>query len=550
MNQYDFSPLRQIGEFRVLVLAPCQDSESGQVICSLRHVQRAAHPDYDALSYCWGGELKPKHVICDGKTLNVTESLYSALRHLSYTDRERHIWADAICIDQSNGNEKNIQVAMMRDIYSMATRTVVWLADDERGEAAINMVEKFHSSGKLDISCLEASRVLKSLTDYPWHRRLWVIQEVALAKQVVVAVRRSTVSLEPLLQLIQMIPDREWYEGGMNIGTVVNLININSVRTKYRESRLGHPLQIIDLLHVLPGFDTTNKKDTIYALLGLTGPDTFPINYHPTYSLEEMFKDFAKWALYEFPSLALLSYTRGLGEGCKCQIPSWAPCHDMPGVSMSLLGVSHFNVWGREDKSNSTTGNAVVQFDGDGNLCLKGMLIDTVKDVLEHHLNLVFPEQQQTAIREAMKLAGCLESAANLDNPAYKRFCTALVLGLEHTHQRAGSDYVRCVDEYIRRENESSEDFKKVERAMSYWPYYRHFATTTGGRFAWVPWRIWGTVSGDRICMFRGGRIPYVIRPRDDGTDIYTLVGECWVEDLMEGEALSLATREEIIRIS
>lgn len=43
-------------------------------------------------------------------------------------------------------------------------------------------------------------------------------------------------------------------------------------------------------------------------------------------------------------------------------------------------------------------------------------------------------------------------------------------------------------------------------------------------------------MSEDRICIFNGGRIPYVMRLRTDGS--YTLVGEYWVQGLMEGEAL------------
>jgi hypothetical protein len=72
---------------------------------------------------------------------------------------------------------------------------------------------------------------------------------------------------------------------------------------------------------------------------------------------------------------------------------------------------------------------------------------------------------------------------------------------------------------------------------LASWARSRHLCITTDERFAWAPWRV---KAGDRICIFQGGRIPYVVRLRSDGTGTYTLLGECWIQGLMEGEALRL----------
>jgi hypothetical protein len=45
-----------------------------------------------------------------------------------------------------------------------------------------------------------------------------------------------------------------------------------------------------------------------------------------------------------------------------------------------------------------------------------------------------------------------------------------------------------------------------------------------------------GAEHGDIICVLAGGRVPYVLRPCDDG--FYRLVGECYVDGAMHGEAL------------
>ena len=41
------------------------------------------------------------------------------------------LWADAVCIDQKNPAEKNVQVPLMGLIYRKAVRVVVWLGIEE-----------------------------------------------------------------------------------------------------------------------------------------------------------------------------------------------------------------------------------------------------------------------------------------------------------------------------------------------------------------------------------------------------------------------------------
>lgn len=57
----------------------------------------------------------------------VTENLYVALQHLRLLDRSRILWVDAICINQDDQREREAQVAIMCEIYSGASRVLVWL---------------------------------------------------------------------------------------------------------------------------------------------------------------------------------------------------------------------------------------------------------------------------------------------------------------------------------------------------------------------------------------------------------------------------------------
>jgi Heterokaryon incompatibility protein (HET) len=57
---------------------------------------------------------------------------------------ECRLWADALCIDQSNIKEKNSQVSLMADIYSSAEVIFDWLGGNEAMSLAINTVNILH----------------------------------------------------------------------------------------------------------------------------------------------------------------------------------------------------------------------------------------------------------------------------------------------------------------------------------------------------------------------------------------------------------------------
>ena len=53
------------------------------------------------------------------------------------------IWIDAVSINQNDIAEKNVQVAMMGDIYKNAARVIAWLG---RGDAAMREAFEFVSN--------------------------------------------------------------------------------------------------------------------------------------------------------------------------------------------------------------------------------------------------------------------------------------------------------------------------------------------------------------------------------------------------------------------
>jgi hypothetical protein len=43
---------------------------------------------------------------------------------------------------------------------------------------------------------------------------------------------------------------------------------------------------------------------------------------------------------------------------------------------------------------------------------------------------------------------------------------------------------------------------------------------------------------GDVVCVFKGGRVPYVVRKIPDGSGCFNFIGDCYVHAIMHGEAV------------
>jgi hypothetical protein len=95
-------------------------------------------PAFEALSYAWGSDSSHHVVYVDSPTaegvspmtISIRKNLANALNHLRYTDRDRVLWIDAICINQHDLQERGLEVPRMTDIYKYAKHVVVWLGTE------------------------------------------------------------------------------------------------------------------------------------------------------------------------------------------------------------------------------------------------------------------------------------------------------------------------------------------------------------------------------------------------------------------------------------
>jgi hypothetical protein len=181
-------------EMRLIKLLP--GPFSSQVQATLSKVSFEDMTSYEAISYAWGDPSTTAPILLDGIEFPITVNLESALRHFRLEEKSRLLWADAICINQLDIQERNIQVRFMAEIYKRCSRCLVWLGEvDEDGDAAFDFIEEL-ACGRFVLpgdalvpqpSPSSRGTILESLSKFmrrPWWERMWVVQEVALPPDV------------------------------------------------------------------------------------------------------------------------------------------------------------------------------------------------------------------------------------------------------------------------------------------------------------------------------------------------------------------------------
>ena len=112
-------------KIRLIELLPGREDEP---ISCIFHCYALGSPDleFTALSYAWGDPESPKYkILINNHALNVCQNLWHFLKQNRQFNRYGLLWIDAISVNQSNINERNHQVALMRDIYSQVRRRLL-----------------------------------------------------------------------------------------------------------------------------------------------------------------------------------------------------------------------------------------------------------------------------------------------------------------------------------------------------------------------------------------------------------------------------------------
>lgn len=140
--------------------------------------------DYVALSYVWGGVAAESYRLGDviGPLAKTLEDAISFTKGLGKT----YLWTDALCIDQSNNEEKADQIGRMWSIYRGAYVTAYALSGSS-AEAGLSGFGRAEYCPQLTC-CVKGRRLVGTMPTFSlqswmtvWAQRAWTLQEAYLA---------------------------------------------------------------------------------------------------------------------------------------------------------------------------------------------------------------------------------------------------------------------------------------------------------------------------------------------------------------------------------
>jgi Heterokaryon incompatibility protein (HET) len=350
-SAYNHSKLCE-GEFRVMTLARGEPQDP--LKCQLDHVNLQSNPlpsgypqrlinlvsTYNALSYEWGDNATTAYLECDGLQIKITESLSTCLKCLRTKDADLVLWVDQICINQGDLQERSSQVRIMGDIYRNAATVISWLGDDPEGHSSAfkEFLAGIHpgDDGKPDVSCFVENHfpekdsplwgVLNTLMSLPYFTRVWIMQEVLLAMNVIF--RWGNVELD--LPCLRGFADaatkahKRYYQSRIISMDAVHLVtSLTEFPRRYRSFET--------VIQGVTHRQSTDHRDRIYAILGLVedGPEIVP-DY--TALAVDVFRDVVLRVIAFRQNLDVLSSAFHFTESelNPEKWPTWLPCWETP----------------------------------------------------------------------------------------------------------------------------------------------------------------------------------------------------------------------------
>ncbi|ETS78848.1 hypothetical protein PFICI_08701 [Pestalotiopsis fici W106-1] len=307
-------------EIRLLTILPGDDNTT--ICCTLQNQSLLSKPKYTALSYCWGDANVTVPIIVDGKNIEVTVNLRDALLQLRIIG-VKQIWADAVCINQKDAQEKSLQVGRMDQVYSNAAQTYTWLGKEgsDRAAAGLMFLGRISSNETVtdsiqhthnidsparsdhmsegmgnagadhnESSACPSFRDLEDLLRRDYWGRRWIIQEVAAAQQVEVACGTVTIDLKDLISAIKLCKRSKYWSLDM-ASYCTNLDQIIQIRG---EQRLEQQETLCKNIVKTQHFSSKDDRDKVFALIGISS-DGKKLIQTPNYfqNFESMLRELA-----------------------------------------------------------------------------------------------------------------------------------------------------------------------------------------------------------------------------------------------------------------
>jgi hypothetical protein len=547
--------------------------------------------DTCALSYVWGRPMRDESITCNQRTLKITSSLKEALEGVRDPDSDIFVWADAIAINQDDMQKRNHQIKLMTQIYSQAKEVLVWLGakPGTRGKQAFDDAEHIATDPSFAKELVDEAdffRVLEwghretkiqslsHLLRRPWFHRMWTLQEIGLARSATFVWGSLGISWEHLARALTELS----LQSSRGIVERWNF-DVHRVTTLYQWQSNIRDQTFLELLKMSTNRSTSDPRDRVFALLthpaarihkSADAPVQLLIEANYTMSEYEVYREIASTIIQSTKSLDIISSIDYPQNGLPSWVPNWSYKPRTNRLSDSYrnfaaAGRGRFSRWDEEVNNSLGPEQFTILGHVRKHLQVKALVIGNVAGVaiakgtkmsirtgwrlLERMISTRTTSERLTAIsgedglcmyRDAITCGTLLphpeadaEPQRNLDFEAYWYPLWKDTPKTDFTMGKWPGDADFSASKW------PGESFKKhrdsFKQAARYaWRGRRFFCTDTG-YFGLCPL---STLLGDQVCVFQGGRVPYVIRQSWASVSDWELIGECHVPGIMHGEYL------------
>ncbi|KAH6706404.1 heterokaryon incompatibility protein-domain-containing protein [Leptodontidium sp. MPI-SDFR-AT-0119] len=561
-SKYIYTPLDPTTqEIRLSALHP-NASLTAPVILTLSTASLATKPKYEAISYVWGDPTITAPISLDGVSVEVTTNLETALRYFRLETEVRILWADAICINQRDDSEKNVQVSIMGDIYRSCSKCLAWLGGDLDGDGAVTfaMIEDIALSKTIPlVECVNTIehpiswlKSLSSMMQRPYWSRIWVVQETILPLIAEYWCGRSTIDRKVWTTACQHVGYQHLVQIAKlcepcNLGLFAFLSeagnrivwNLNATATTAYSPSDG-----FWALHNTQRLLCQNQLDKVYAVRALTTPvfqSAIAVDYGNT-TLNRL-------------SVQVLQADAIDGGSLPYSCPSWWPVPQWKPELVDIYETSSnstiFKVL--QDPNFHTSGSSKVVLDlesiEEGILGVLSTLVDNIDASSGDHVAIKKSVQVcEKAILPASKYPG----GGTTSNALWRTLISDHVLKEDNKWNRADQAHeqtfwslwskisTRRLSEFLVSATSSKMSGPEFYAFLvfHYATNLRSFLTTRKG---YIGNRPNATRSGDEVHLVAGSNWPLMLRKISDATAsspaTYRRLGKCYIHGIMDGEA-------------